>query len=96
MGTASGAMMYYDNTYPGISLGDYITPSFLQLRSNHEGLIEFHSCSKTLSIIGSRTEFVVGDRKVIEGLKKVKSQIDSGSPKFKQHAPHVMLESYTD
>jgi LL-diaminopimelate aminotransferase len=96
MVTASGAVMCYDNAYSEISFGDYIAPSVLQSRSDHEGLIEFHSCSKTFSMTGFRIGFAVGDKKVIEGLKRVKSQIDSGPPKFIQHAARVALESYTN
>ncbi|MDG6933373.1 MAG: aminotransferase class I/II-fold pyridoxal phosphate-dependent enzyme [Nitrososphaerota archaeon] len=93
--TGEGAIFCYDNAYSEITFGDYVAPSVLQTRSDREGLVEFHSCSKTFSMTGLRIGFAVGDRRVIDGLKKVKSQVDSGPPKFIQHAAKAALESYT-
>ena len=43
---------------------------------------------------GYRIGFAVGDAKLIAGLKKVKSQIDSGAPMFIQRAMIKALEMY--
>ena len=53
---------------------------------------EFHSFSKTYSMAGFRLGFVVGNKKVIEGLLKVKTNIDSGVYQDIQEAGVVALE----
>ena len=45
---------------------------------------------------GYRIGFAVGNKSLIDGLKKIKNQIDSGSPKFIQHAATTALESYSN
>ena len=39
--------------------------------------IEFHSLSKTFNMTGDRIGFAVGNKQLVAGLTKVKSQIDS-------------------
>jgi LL-diaminopimelate aminotransferase len=57
-------------------------------------VIEFGSLSKTFNMTGYRIAYAVGDPQLVSGLKKVKSQIDSGAPKFIQHAAVVALDQY--
>ncbi len=45
---------------------------------------------------GSRIGFAVGNEKLIEGLRKVKSQIDSGPPKYIQLAAAKALKMYLE
>ena len=52
--------------------------------------------SKTFNMTGYRIGFAVGNKTLIDGLKKIKNQIDSGSPKFIQHAAKIALESYSN
>ncbi|MEM2280535.1 MAG: aminotransferase class I/II-fold pyridoxal phosphate-dependent enzyme [Candidatus Bathyarchaeia archaeon] len=89
-------ILCYDNAYSEISFGDYRAPSVLQIDEAREVAIEFHSCSKTFSMTGSRIGFAVGNEKLIAGLKKVKSQIDSGPPKYIQLAAAKALEMYKE
>ncbi len=51
-----------------------------------EGVVEFHSLSKRSRMTGYRVGFVVGDSKIIDAFKKVKTNIDSGTPNFLQAA----------
>ena len=44
---------------------------------------------------GYRIGYAVGNETLISGLKKVKSQTDSGAPKFLQKAAVKALETYT-
>jgi LL-diaminopimelate aminotransferase len=44
---------------------------------------------------GYRIGFAVGNKDAVGGLKTIKSQIDSGPPKFIQRAAKAALDSYT-
>ncbi len=68
-------------------------PSFLQAPGSKEVGIEFHSFSKTFSGAGFRLGWAVGNKKVIEGLARVKSNMDSGVYQAVQEAAIVALES---
>jgi len=87
-------ILCYDNAYSEITFGDYKAPSILQIDKAREVAVEFHSCSKTFNMTGSRIGFAVGNRKLIAGLKKVKTQVDSGPPKYIQLAAARALEMY--
>lgn len=89
-------ILCYDNAYSEITFGDYEAPSVLQIDEAREVAIEFHSCSKTFSMAGSRIGFAVGNEKLIAGLKKVKSQVDSGPPKYIQLAAAKALRMYAE
>jgi len=87
-------ILCYDNAYSEITFGDYKAPSVLQIDEAREVAVEFHSCSKTFNMTGSRIGFAVGNGKLIAGLKKVKSQVDSGPPKYIQLAAARALKTY--
>ncbi len=66
---AAYSEIYYHNQKP---------LSFLQIPGAKEVGIEFHSLSKTYNMTGWRIGFAVGNEKVIAGLGKVKTNLDSG------------------
>ncbi|MEM1673742.1 MAG: LL-diaminopimelate aminotransferase [Candidatus Bathyarchaeia archaeon] len=84
----------YDNAYSEITFDGYRAPSILEVEGAMEVAIEFHSCSKTFNMTGDRIGFAVGNRELIEGLMKVKSQIDSGPPVYIQKVAAKALQSY--
>jgi LL-diaminopimelate aminotransferase len=86
-------ILCYDNAYSEMTFDDYVAPSALQVAQG-DGTIEFHSLSKTFNMTGYRIGFAVGDSDLIAGLKKVKSQVDSGAPKFLQNAVVKTLGMY--
>ena len=61
--------MYYDGEKP---------LSFLQIPGAKNVGIEVHSLSKTYNMTGWRVAFAVGNKDVIAGLGKIKTNIDSG------------------
>lgn len=67
----------HDGAYTEIYYDDK-PPSFLQVKGAKEVGIELHSLSKTYNMTGWRVGFAVGHAQVIQGLAKVKSNIDSG------------------
>ncbi len=68
----------HDAMYSELSFDGCEPPSFLQVPGAREVGVEFHSCSKTYSMTGWRIGFVVGNREVLAGLGRVKTNVDSG------------------
>lgn len=85
----------YDNAYSEITFDSYKAPSILEVEGAMEVAIEFHSCSKTFNMTGDRIAFAVGNKQLISGLTKVKSQIDSGPPVYIQKVAAKALETYS-
>ena len=61
------------------------------LEFTRKGVVEFHSFSKRSRMTGYRIGFVVGDAEIIDAFKKVKTNIDSGTPNFLQDAAIAAL-----
>ncbi len=55
--------------------------------------IEFHSLSKTFNMTGWRIGFAVGNREIIAGLGKIKTNLDSGVFQAIQEASIVALDT---
>lgn len=89
----TGTILCYDNAYSEITFDGYEAPSILEFGDR---AIEFGSVSKTFNMTGYRLGYAVGHPELISGLKKVKSQIDSGAPKFIQKAAAFALSLYKD
>ncbi|MEM1506782.1 MAG: LL-diaminopimelate aminotransferase [Candidatus Bathyarchaeia archaeon] len=86
----------YDNAYSEITFDGYRAPSILEVEGAIDVAIEFHSCSKTFNMTGDRIGFAVGNNELIDGLVKVKSQIDSGPPVYIQKVAAKALQSYVN
>ncbi len=63
------------------------------LEITKKGVICFYSLSKRNNMTGYRIGFVCGDKELIDTFKKVKTNIDSGTPNFVQEAGRVALEN---
>ncbi|MEW6116390.1 MAG: LL-diaminopimelate aminotransferase [Nitrospirota bacterium] len=81
---AAYSEVYYDGERP---------MSFLQVDGAKEVGIEFHSLSKTYNMTGWRIGFAVGNKDVIAGLGKIKSNLDSGVFQAIQEASIVALQT---
>ena len=68
----------HDAAYSEICFDGYTPPSFLEVEGAKEVGVEFHSLSKTYNMTGWRLGFAVGNREIIAGLGKAKTNIDSG------------------
>ncbi|MBY9005177.1 MAG: aminotransferase class I/II-fold pyridoxal phosphate-dependent enzyme [Candidatus Lokiarchaeota archaeon] len=84
-------IIVYDNPYSEFTFDDYIAPTLLEFSTNH---IEINSASKLFCMTGFRCGWVAGNEYIIQGLRKIKSQIDSGCPIFIQKAVTRGLEEY--
>ncbi|MGD0644291.1 MAG: aminotransferase class I/II-fold pyridoxal phosphate-dependent enzyme [Candidatus Bathyarchaeia archaeon] len=87
-------ILCYDNAYSEISYNGYRAPSILEVDGAMDVAIEFHSLSKTFNMTGDRIAFAVGNKQLVTGLTKVKSQIDSGPPVYIQKVAVKALQSY--
>jgi len=87
---AAYSEIYYDGKRPA---------SFLEVEGAKDVGIEFHSLSKTYNMTGWRIGFAVGNKQVLNGLLKIKSNLDSGCFQAVQEAGIAALqldESVTD
>ncbi len=88
-------ILCYDNAYSEITYDGYRAPSILEIDGALDVVVEFHSLSKTFNMTGDRIGFAVGNKQLIAGLARVKSQIDSGPPVYTQKVAVTALGSYT-
>ena len=89
-------ILCYDNAYSEICFDDYKAPSILEIEGAKDIAVEFHSFSKTFNMTGDRIAFAVGNKKLVSGLAKIKSQIDSGPPVYLQKVAEAALDSYKE
>jgi LL-diaminopimelate aminotransferase len=89
-------ILCYDNAYSEISFDGYKPPSILEIDGAIDVAVEFNSCSKTFNMTGDRIAFVVGNKQVLSGLTKVKSQVDSGPPVYLQKVAVRAFQSYVN
>jgi len=81
---AAYSEIYYDGRRP---------PSFLEVGGAKDVGIEFHSLSKTFNMTGWRIGFAVGNKRILAGLGKVKSNLDSGIFQAVQEAGITAIQS---
>jgi LL-diaminopimelate aminotransferase len=87
---AAYSEVYYDGRRPA---------SFMEVEGAKDVGVEFHSLSKTYNMTGWRIGFAVGNKDVLGGLGKVKSNLDSGCFEAVQEAGITALsldDSVTD
>ncbi len=87
-------ILCYDNAYSEISFDGYQAPSILEIDGAMDVAVEFNSLSKTFNMTGDRIGFAVGNKHLVTGLTRVKSQIDSGPPVYTQKVAVKALASY--
>ena len=81
----------HDAAYSEIYFDGRKPASFLEVDGAKEVGVEFHSLSKTFNMTGWRIGFAVGNKQVLAGLGKVKSNLDSGVFQAVQEAGIVGL-----
>ena len=87
-------ILCYDNAYSEICFDDYRAPSIFEVDGAMEVAVEFHSCSKTFNMTGDRIAFAIGNKQLLKGLNKIKSQVDSGPPVYIQKVAADALKTY--
>jgi len=81
-----GIAVCHDGPYTEVAFDGYRPVSFLQAEGSREVGVEFHSLSKSYNMTGWRVGMAVGNPAIIDALKRVKSNLDSGIPQAIQHA----------
>lgn len=71
-------IILHDNAYSEIVYDGREAGSFLSIPGAMEVGVEFNSLSKTYNLTGARISFVLGNRKVVEKFRTLRSQIDYG------------------
>ncbi|MCP4752949.1 MAG: aminotransferase class I/II-fold pyridoxal phosphate-dependent enzyme [Proteobacteria bacterium] len=71
-------IVIHDFAYAKITYDGYVAPSFLEVPGAREVGVEFGSFSKTYNMAGWRIGYCVGNRRIIEGLAKIKGYYDYG------------------
>ncbi len=71
-------MICHDFAYSEMAFDSYVPPSFLEVPGAMDVGIEFHSLSKTYNMTGWRIGWAAGNSRIIGGLGRIKSNIDSG------------------
>jgi len=85
-----------DEAYSKITFEGYKTVCFLEIEGAYEVSIVFDSLSKTYNMTGWRIAYAFGNEIIIQGLKKVKTNVDSGVSQIIQEAAIVALTSSQD
>jgi LL-diaminopimelate aminotransferase len=86
----------HDGPYSEVTFDGYKPDSFMQAEGAKEIGVEFHSLSKTYNMTGWRIGMVVGNAVMIDALKRLKSNIDSGIPQAIQYAAIEALSGPQD
>jgi LL-diaminopimelate aminotransferase len=81
-----GTAVCHDGPYTEVAFDGYRAVSFMQAEGAKEVGVEFHSLSKSYNMTGWRIGMVVGNPVMIDALKRLKSNMDSGIPQAIQYA----------
>jgi LL-diaminopimelate aminotransferase len=76
----------HDGPYSEVAFDGYKPVSFMQADGAREVGVEFHSLSKSYNMTGWRIGMVVGNAGMVDALRRLKSNLDSGIPQAIQYA----------
>ena len=86
----------HDGPYSEVAYDGYRPVSFMQADGAREVGVEFHSLSKSYNMTGWRIGMAVGNARMLDALKRVKSNLDSGVPQAIQYAAIEALSGPQD
>lgn len=72
-------LIVHDNAYSDIIYDGRKGISILSVPGAKECCVEFYSLSKSFDYTGARAGFLVGNKEVVQGMKRLRSQIDYGT-----------------
>ena len=85
-------LLVHDLCYAELAFDGYQPTSVLEIPGAKEISVEFHTLSKTYSMAGWRVGFVVGNSKIIQGLRTLKTNMDYGIFSAVQAAAETALD----
>jgi len=84
-------LLVHDNAYAELGYDGFRPPSVLEAEGARECAVELYSLTKSFSMAGWRTAFLVGNAPVVQALAKLKSYLDYGAFQPIQIAATVTL-----
>lgn len=93
---ANDIAVCHDGPYSEVAFDGYRPPSFLQAPGAMDCGIEFHSLSKSFNMTGWRIGMAVGNAELIDALRRIKSNLDSGIYQAVQRAAITALDGPDD
>ncbi len=85
-------LLVHDLCYAELAFDGYQPTSLLEIPGGKEIGVEFHTMSKTYNMAGWRVGFVVGNNKIIQGLRTLKTNLDYGIFSALQTAAETALQ----
>lgn len=85
-------LLVHDLCYAELAFDGYQPTSLLEIEGGKDIGVEFHTMSKTYNMAGWRVGFVVGNSRVIQGLRTLKTNLDYGIFAALQTAAETALE----
>jgi len=85
-------LLVHDLCYAELAFDGYQPTSLLEIPGAKEIGVEFHTLSKTYNMAGWRVGFVVGNRRIIQGLRTLKTNLDYGIFAALQTAAETALQ----
>ncbi|MBT4485850.1 MAG: LL-diaminopimelate aminotransferase [Candidatus Latescibacteria bacterium] len=89
-------IVVHDAAYADVTFNGYSAASFLEIPGARDVGIELYSLSKTYNMTGWRIAAALGNAGIIDGLGKVKTNLDSGAFQPIQYAAMTALDSSQD
>ena len=89
-------IVVHDAAYADVTFDGYRAPSFLETPGAMDVGVEMYSLSKTYNMTGWRIAAVMGNKDIVAGLGKIKTNLDSGAFEPIQYAAITALESSQD
>lgn len=89
-------ILVHDFAYAELGFDGYRPPSILEAEGAKEVAVELYSMTKSFSMAGWRSAFLVGNRDVVQALAKLKSYLDYGTFQPIQIATTVTLNEVPD
>ncbi len=86
----------HDLAYSDVCFDGYRAPSILEVDGARDVAIEFNSLSKTFNMTGWRVAMAVGNADLVDVLRRVKSNLDSGVPQAVQQMAIAALDGPRD
>lgn len=86
----------HDGPYTEVAFDGYRPVSFLEAAGAKDVGVEIHSLSKSYNMTGWRVGMAVGNAEIIDALRRVKSNLDSGIPQAIQYAAMAALMGSQD
>ncbi len=89
-------IVIHDNAYSDIIYDGVRGGSFLEFEGAKEVGVEFFSLSKSFNLTGARISFLIGNKKIVDAMKLLRSQYDFGMFLPIQHAAVAALRGPRD